>query len=257
MVKARQAAVLSATFVILLSVPVASGHVEISEENQDGFTAVINGKFSDSFKFISEDGEETVKLEGTDSSYSRTESSSERIKKLETPEGTLKTVRSNTTDIKIVKTPYGTLKKGVKNGRKVSSFEGLNRSRTQKAMNKLEDKMALRGREASVKKRSAVQKALPDLELSVKEGDREHINITNSEGEDVDLTGWKVENSRGDSFRLNHVLEPGESLSVYSDDQENVSEPAVVDSGLEIYSGSWEVLLYTDSGYPAASKALN
>ncbi|MFB6115699.1 MAG: lamin tail domain-containing protein [Candidatus Nanohalobium sp.] len=257
MVEAKQAIIFSIVFVVLLSIPVASQQVKIQESSKNGFKAVIDTDFSDKFSFRMDAGMEKMKLVDSEARFRMMERPSKKVKSIDTPRGSLKITRSNNSVVKKVETPYGTLKTGVKNGERFSSFTGLNRSKVEALKQRLEKRLGKKMREASAKKQVVLDRVLPDVELSVAEGgSSEHINITNVDNRTLGAS-WTLSNEAGDSYSVNRVLAPGETLTLYSKDYSSSRENTVSGTGITLYDGGGEIELRNREGYLLASEAYN
>ncbi len=214
----------SVAFVVLFSIPAASQQVDVVESAGDGMEAVIDTRFSDTFSLEMRPGMEKMKLEDSASRFRLKERPSMRRKKIVTPVGSLVVRRSNDSVLKKVETPYGTLRTGVRDGRRFSSFSGLNRSRVEITLQDLESRMSMRSREARAKRRSVLDRMMPEMEIS-SNYTSDVLNVTNTGEEAVSLSGWRVVNS-GESespyplqlgSRLGSdetTLEPGETVSL-------------------------------------------
>lgn len=246
----KEAAVFAAATLVLISIPAASQNVEI--ESKDSLSGEINSKFSDHFETDFETGKIFLREISSDHRYEKNESYDKTVTVFQTSRGYIEKTVTNNSIIKTIKTPYGTFKSGVKNGENISSFDGGNREEAEKLRADLEEKMSERAGKTQEKKRIVMSKILPDIELDVEQKQEiEHFNLTNNEDEEVDLEKWYIlsEGTNKDTLNLERTISPGETLTFYSGEREEVNgaEDAIYDTGLTIYSNSGAVTLYNDN----------
>ncbi|MFB6174421.1 MAG: hypothetical protein ABEJ87_00400 [Candidatus Nanohalobium sp.] len=218
MVDARRAIVFSATLTVLLSVPVASQQVRIQQKD-GGFNAVVSTDYTTNYRLNTSTGKRSMELVDSRSRYSYTQRPSVKREKFVTSKGLLRKRRTANESLTILKTPYGTLKTGYRDGENVSKFTGPEgmRSRVLKIRRKLMKRMNVSHRESVARKRSVMDRVLPDVEMS-SDYQLDTINLTNAGNSTVSLKGWRIVKSGKTEepypVELETVLGPGENMSM-------------------------------------------
>lgn len=209
--ESRTETVLTAAFLtVLISFPTVSKGIDYSPET--GTSPVVSSSTHvDTSLDVNQENPSTVKVEKHDAVYKLSETPVKRVEKLETPEATLKIKTMNNSSITEVSSPYGTFRKGMIDGRKVSAFEGANRSKLRSQMKKLRGKV-------STYRSIARKKMLPDIEIRItrsKASDTdERVRIENDETESINLAGWTLKNSDGDKYNFEEVEIPARGSAV-------------------------------------------
>lgn len=209
---------------LLLVFPTASGNINYQEAAETDSPLISTETSTDVNVDVDQNDPSTVTVERHDTVYTVQETPVKRAEKLETPDAVLEIKKTNTTAVSVLTSPYGTLEKGLKNGKQYSSFTGANRTHVESLMNELSG-------EADEFRSMARQKMLPDVEVRVTRSkaadDDERAVIDNDETESVDLTGWTLENSDGDTYSFGDVDIPARgTMMVYAAEEEelNVTE---------------------------------
>lgn len=210
--------------VALLAVPTASQNVEYPDDRISETPVVSEETDTEIDVNIDPETATTARIERHNSVYRVVQTPSKRTETLETPQGVLKVVTTNSTKISKLETPYGTLKTGLRNGRRVSSFRGLNRTVTKNLMEELKQRIEIYG--SRVK-----QDMLPDIDVRIHrnraDDPEESITIENDEDRSMDLSGWTLVNSDGDSYTFQDLEIPAygsAKIFTASEDELNVSE---------------------------------
>jgi hypothetical protein len=200
-----EAAGTAALLVALLAVPTASQSVEYPDERVSETPVISSETDTEIDVNIDPETVTTAEIERHNMVYRVEQTPSTRIEVLTSPQGVLKEIRTNRSRISKLETPYGTLKKGVKNGRRVSSFRGLNRSRAEELMQDLKESIEIYGSRVR-------QDMLPDIDARIlrnrADDPSESIRIENNEDRSMDLSGWKLVNSDGDSYTFESLEVP-------------------------------------------------
>lgn len=219
-----ETAATAVVLVTLLAVPTASQNIEFEEQRVSETPVISTGTETEIETNIDPEEPSTVEIQKHNTLYTVKETPSERVEKIETPEGTLKQVRNNNSYLSKLSTPYGELVKGMKNGRQVSEFAGANRSKTTEIMSIMTSKV-------ENYREKALQKMLPEIEIKItksKAADQdERARIENDETESVDITGWTVVNSDGDTYEFDDTEIPARGdLLIYTKEESelNVTE---------------------------------
>jgi len=217
----REAVVTAALLTLLLVFPTASQDIQYGATGSSGETGQTDGSpiISTSstpeteINLNSEDAP-TVKIEKQDALYVMDETPHRSLEKLETPDAELKIKKTNDTEVTELSSPHGTFEKGLKNGKKFSDFEGLNKTYLISKMNEMEEKL-------EKYRTRARQKMLPDIKISISKEKAsepdERIVIDNEDTEPVELAGWTIENSDGDTYTFEELEMPARTtLEVYT-----------------------------------------
>ncbi|MFB6242324.1 MAG: lamin tail domain-containing protein [Candidatus Nanosalina sp.] len=247
----------AALLVVLFVVPTASQNVDYPDERVSR-SPVISSETSMQIDVeIDSETASTARIERHNLVYQVRETPFRRIETLTTPRGTLKSLRTNNSRIYMVSTPYGDLKKGIKNGRRILEFQGLNRTRTAGTMERLRERMK------DYRKRVR-QEMLPDIDVQIlrnrADDPSESIRIENNEGESIDLTGWKLLNSEGDRYTFEGLEIPAygdvvvyaASSSEINSSRFNTSKQ-VYDTGIDWDQDEDEASLFNLRGIEVAS----
>lgn len=243
----------AAVLVGLLAVPTASQNIEYSQQRiSDTPIASTETSSTDIDVNIDPEDPSTVEIEKHNMVYTVKEKPTQRTEQIRTPEGTLTLIRNNNSRISKLSTPYGELVKGVKNGRTVKKFSGENRTETEKIMNNL-------NKRAEEYREKARQKILPDLQIRITKSkatdEDERARIENEESSSVDITGWTVVNSDGDTYTFDDfTVPPRGDLLIYtaSESDLNVTENNqtryIYGTGTDWDGGSEEAALFNVEG---------
>ncbi len=220
----RDALLTAAVLTVLLIFPTASQDINYGDTTDTSSPVISTETITDVEVDIDHEDPSTVTVERHDTLYSVEETPQRRLEKIETPEAELKIKRTNNTRISVIKSPYGTLKKGIRNGKTYSKFEGANRSKLLAIMNEMKS-------EASNYRQMARDKMLPDIEIRITKSkandEDERLVIDNDDTRSVELSGWQILNSDGDTYTFEDIEIPARAtMEVYtaSEDELNVSE---------------------------------
>jgi hypothetical protein len=249
MSRLRESVVLAVLATILISIPAASQRVDITEG--ENFGGTIDSKFSNMFELDFESGNMLMEMINSESRLEINETFDRKTKSLQTPSGYLKKTKTNNSIVKVVQTPYGRFKWGFREGNNFSDFEGGNKDKAQEIKRSLMNEMEEKIREAKEKKQVVISRILPNIEIQVEtRNEVEHFNLTNRGDKEVDLENWKIvtDGGEGDTMTLGKIIEPGEELTYYSNEMEDVerSENIFLNTGLTIYSGEGQITLYNE-----------
>jgi len=242
--------------VALVAVPTASQDVEYPDKRISD-TPVISEKTTTKTEInINPSEASTAKGEKHDTIYKVQETPSKRIEVLETPQATLKVKRTNKTRIFKLTTPYGDITKGLKDGRRVESFEGLNRTRANNVLQNLK-------RRTEIYSEKVRDKILPDVTARITrdkaDDPDERITIDNDEGKSVDLNGWTLINSEGDRYTFEDLEIPAYGNAyVYTAEEsslnvsESESQKYVYNTGVDWDQGKDEASVFNVNGVEVA-----
>lgn len=245
----REAIVTAALLTLLLVFPTASQDIKYTSTDSDSNTEspiVSTESTTDTQIQVNSEDSSTITVEKHDTLYSIEETPHQRVEKLETPEADLTIKKTNNTEISRINSPYGTFEKGLKNGKKYSDFEGLNKTRLSSKMSEMKNILE--------KYRSmARDKMLPDIEITISKEkaneDDERLLIENKDTESIQLKGWKIENSDGDTYTFEDLDLPARTtLEVYTATEEelNVTEST---ERLYIYGTGTDWDYYSDEAF--------
>ncbi len=285
------AAIAASVLVGLMAVPAASSSVDMSESfsedisagmpdvdaqgdvpekvtrstSPDSFQASIKTAFSEFTTSITSDSasasieDPTSELE-VDRHPSRTEWT------LTTSKGTLKVVESSDAEVEKVSTPYGELKTETRNGAEKTQFSGSDRQEIERIRHELRPILEEKKEELEDKSERIRQQELPNVEIVANEStaggfgdnDRQHAVLVNNEFEEVNLNGWELTDGYYSHEFGNVVLEPRESLHVYTSSSDEVGdavEPAEFNSGILWNTGGDTATLYDTEGVKVAEES--
>jgi hypothetical protein len=168
--------------------------------------------------------------------------------------------RTPTGVVETVETPAGTLETVRDKGAVEERFTGSNRSQVEESASTLRDLMQQKKQEMMEKKdevapQDSLGSSAVSLEITANQStaggfgdnDLEHVVIANTGESDISLDGYTLRNDNPDSYSFEEVtLEVGESIQVYSNDPESVSEEAVTGTGLTWANGGDTAQLLKD-----------
>lgn len=242
----------AALVTVLISFPTVSQGIDYSSGSQTKSPIVSTSTDIDTSIDVEQSDPSTVTVEKYNMIYTVSETPSRRIEQLKTPEATFEMKKSNRSYISVVSSPYGTYRKGIVNGRKVSRFKGVNRSKLREQMKDLRE-------EISSYRSLARQKMLPDVEVRVIRSkaseDTEQVKIDNDGSQTINLAGWKLRNSDGDTYRFEELKIPAHgSAKIYTGEaaELNVTEDNqavyLYGTGVDWDSDSEKALLFNVEG---------
>ena len=247
----------AAVLVAVLAVPTASNNIQFPDKTVSDTPIVSEESRMQIDVNINPETQSTAKIQEHNLVYTVSELPSKRIELLKTPQGTLKILRTNKSRVFKLDTPYGDIKKGLRDGRRVSSFSGVNRSQTEEILQNLK-------KQAQVYRNRVKDEMMPDVEIKIttsKADDRdERILIDNDEDRSVNLASWTLVNSDGDRYSFENLELPayGEAY-VYNapEDELNVTEDNsteyVYATGIDWDQDSEDASLFNVKGLEVAS----
>lgn len=226
----REAVITAALLTLLLVFPTASQDIKYSSNSDIESPIVSTESTTDTEIEVSSEDSSTVKVEKHDTVYRMEETPHQRLEKLEAPGAELTVSKTNSTSMTRIKSPYGTFEKGLKNGKRYTDFEGLNRTHLSSKMRQMEDKLQ--------KYRSrAREKMLPDVEVRISKekanDDDERLIVENKDTETISLNGWTIKNSDGDTYTFEDLEMPARTtMEVYTKPQVELN---ITESSERIY----------------------
>lgn len=248
----RDALILASIFTVMMIIPTASQSIDYGDASETSSPVISHETSTNVDVEIDPNQASTVSIERHDTAYKVQEIPEKRVEQLETPEAILELKKTNKTALKILKSPYGTLKKGIRDGRRYSSFEGANKSKLTESMKELTSK-------AENFRTIARKKMLPDVEIRItrsKAPDQdERVMIENDETSSIEITGWTLQNSDGDRYIFDEFEIPARgTLMAYTKSKESL-DINETDDKVYIYNtdtdwdhGSEEALLFNAHG---------
>jgi len=205
----------------------------------------------DDFKVnISGDGSE-ASLEDGVSRIKTSKEPGKTVRTLKTSEGLYKEVERYDREVTKVSTPRGELKVKIEDGRKTTSFEGVNRSEVERVKASLKQKFQKKLDELN--KRDNYTRELDsqenikgedeetysiglEVQPDTSEGEGEYVEIENNANNSVDMSGWRIEDDSQTSFTFeNATLEAEDSIKLYTDYNETEHN---WDRGLAVWAES-------------------
>ena len=252
-----ESAATAAVLVAVLAVPTASDNVKFPDKRMSDTPLVSEESQMRIDMNVDADRKSTARIQKHNMVYKVSELPSKRIEVLRTPQGTLKILRTNKSRIFKLDTPYGDLKKGMRDGRRVSSFKGLNRTQTEKLLQNLRTR-------AQVHRDRVKKEMMPDLDIKITKSkaddEDERILIDNDEDRSINLESWTLVNSDGDRYNFENLELPayGEAY-VYNapEDELNVTEDNstkyVYATGIDWDQDSEDASLFNIRGLEVAS----
>lgn len=242
----KKALTIAAATTILLSL-IYSSYAALGQQQYS-----INEKFSDNLGHtynihIGEGTEQYTKI-GPEKQLNITKKQGNQTIKFTSNGKTLTKTQNENEQITRVETPRGTYITGYKNGRKIEDYQGVSKEKLKQAKNQLEEEMKKERASLEDKRRSVIQKYLEniDLEINKQNPDNTHFELTNEGEEKVNLENWRMEatESETQSREAEHTfqkikLQPGETLKVYTEDQNQIDED-------EKHTVAEEMTIYSD-----------
>lgn len=270
-----QAAIAASLLVGLLSVPVASQTVEISDSvssnlsqisgssevpsevsistSPDGFAATIKSAFS-RFTTQIEPGAVNASLENPSSAFEvrRTTSGTEWM--LSTSEGTLTVEETANKQLEEVSTPQGTLRISTVDGTTSEEFSGQNRDQVEQTRHELQQLLEQKKQELDDRRQQLRMRGMADVEVVVNQTTAkspEYVVLFNKDFEPVDIGGWRIQDEASEHTFESVTIGPRERLHVYSAEESEVEDPvspAVFNTGISWNDNGDTATLFTDKG---------
>lgn len=252
-----ESAATAAVLVAVLAVPTASDNVKFSDERVSDTPLVSEESQMHIDINVGADTESTARIQKHNMLYEVSEIPSKRVEILKTPQGTLKILRTNKSRIFKLESPYGDMTKGLRDGRRVNIFKGLNRSQTGEILQSLRTR-------AGVYRDRVKKEMMPDLDVKITtskaDDDDERILIDNDEDRSINLDAWTLVNSDGDRYSFENLELPayGEAYVYNAPENElNVTEDNsteyVYATGIDWDQDSEDASLFNIKGVEVAS----
>lgn len=185
-----------------------------------------------------ESGKQLIEYQSTDGKITRKESLNETLETVETPKGQYT--------------------EGYSGGYYHDKFKGLNKTDVKQTRTELKEDLEILLRSIENEKEAVKDVSTPEFQLEVNNEDEDdtYFEITNNRDQRVDMENWIMEGleSETGSRDAEHIfenieLEPGETLKVYteSDNQISEEEKHTVASEMTIYQSSTDTVVLTDN----------
>lgn len=208
-------------------------HVQIVES---AFERTITNTTGDTRVTVHETPDERLVIE---------ESPESQVLELETPQGILRKTNGSTKNVDQIQSSEGTLKQVKENGSIETTFRGREKDRLESLNTTLHEKLGdMRPQnDIGIQQDSGFE---IEVQPDTSKGDGEYVRIENLGSEEVDLDGWRIEDSYYSPYYFeDEALEPGESVYVYTDNSEAVHNRNM--SAIWAQEGD-EAYLYDDEG---------
>lgn len=242
----KKAITIAAATTILLSL-IYTSYAALGQQKYS-----INEKFSDNightYNIHIGEGKEQYSKIGPDKELNITKKQGNQTIRFTSNGKTLTKIRNENKYITRIETPRGTYTTGYKNGRKMEDYQGASKEKLKQAKNNLEEEMKKERASLEDRKRTVIQKYLENIDLKInKENpDNTYFELTNEGEEKVNLENWRMEatESETESREAEHTfqkikLQPGETLKVYTEDENQIDQD-------EKYTKAGEMTIYSD-----------
>jgi len=207
-----------------------TGREVVKSVSPDGFQAKISTAFEEFMTNVnSEEANATLETPTSDLQMKKTSQGTRW--KLSTSRGSLEIHSTHDKVIEKTETPQGTLKLIQHDGTTTRKFRGANRTAVERSRAKLKQMMEKKKEELDSKRKTLkkdyriIVKINESLASGFVDETYQHAVLINQDTETVNLEGWTVEDADGNQETLPAVeVEPGESLKLYSNSEDDVGE---------------------------------
>lgn len=249
-----EAAVMASILVGMVSIPSASGDLEVAKSVSGNLSAISSSEVPtsevsrvtaggfyrevqnafQSFRATTTSSRTNITLDSPGSELEVVRESGRKEFILESPSGRLELTLTPESRVTTVTTPEGTLVTSEENGKVSEEFTGSDREAVEQTAANLRELLQEKRSAVEEQAESMRQASLPDVNLEIEPEGDEYVRLQSLENTEIDLDGWTIRDGSGTEYEFGDVaLAPGDTLTLYTGDGQ--------DSSGELYWGTSSV----------------